>query len=305
MVSTQSSISKKLAALSFAAACLVLAGCSNEQSADTSAPDLTETVAELQEEVERLQHELDHAEEEETEASSTDIELIEPYSLGDGLYSSEAEAEEVARIVACEGTHQMGDEYMPCEQHGEFEENVNKIESAGNVAITKDGLYQTEDEALAAAAASGCTGTHQMGDDYMICDEHDEGASQAAALADEVAQAEETPDVVDDVDVETTDPIAVMQILRKSGRDILVEATYEGRPLENRYEVCIVHYNQYGNSTGCDTGFNFDYSPRTWKVECRRATSNTKPYFSILMLSPGSEELARIDVPEDSAYRCS
>ena len=198
----------------------------------------------------------------------------------------------------------MDGEYMPCDEHGEYLENMEMIENAGAVVITEDGMYATEGEALAAAAAAGCTGTHQMGDMWMMCGEHSEGEELAEEQYAEVEEVEE-PEYSDGLSITITDPLAEISMLSKSSRKIQVVATYDGRPLESRQEICITQYNKYGNATGCTEGLNFEYSRTRWQVQCQRPVNGSpKPYYSIIMQTTSGNELARIDVAEDSSFRC-
>lgn len=48
----------------------------------------------------------------------------------DGLYDTPEDAERVAEAVGCEGTHQMGDQYMPCGEHGQLDEIEAEVEQA-------------------------------------------------------------------------------------------------------------------------------------------------------------------------------
>ena len=70
-----------------------------------------------------------------------------------GLYDTVEEAEQAAEMAACEGHHEINGQYMPCDEHDEYVDNMEMIESAGPVQMTEDGMYPTEAEALAAAAA--------------------------------------------------------------------------------------------------------------------------------------------------------
>ncbi len=242
------------------------------------------------------------------EEGSTAIDTYEQTSSksypSDGLYDSVEAAEQAAQDAACEGTHEMDGQYMPCDEHGDYLENMEMIENAGAVVITENGMYATEEEALAAAAAAGCTGTHQMGDMWMMCSEHSEGEELAGEQYAEVDEVEE-PEYSDGLSITITDPLAEISMLSKSSRKIQVEATYNGRPLESGQEVCITLYNTYGNSTGCTEGLNFEYSRTRWQVQCQRPINGSpKPYYSIIMQTSSGNELARIDVAEDSSFRC-
>lgn len=234
-----------------------------------------------------------------------------PYP-SDGLYDTAGEAEEAAQMAACEGSHEMNGQYMPCDEHDEYVDNMGMIEAAGPVELTEDGLYATEEEALAAAAAAGCTGTHQMGDQWMMCDEHAEGEQVADEMVDEVeeaeAAAEEAPEANENRDgtvMTTSDPlIDPFYISYKDSRTVQVFVQYDGRSLSSPMEVCITHYNQYGNATGCRPGNQLAYSKNYWTVTCQRGINGSpKNYYTIKVLKGGSE-IARIDVPKDSPYRC-
>ena len=222
----------------------------------------------------------------------------------DGMYDTKEEAERAAEMAACEGSHEMDGMYMPCDGHDEYVDNMDMIESVETVEITEDGMYDTEAEALAAAAAMGCTGTHQMGDKYMMCGEHSEG-EEVTQVVQEIVEAPPADDDEGVLEVVIDDP-AQMDIRVKDGRDIMVDAYYDGRPLNSiDGDVCIVLYNQYSNPTGCREGTTFTYSPQTWKVRCQTPINGSpKSFYSILMRDRGGAELARIEVSEDSPFAC-
>lgn len=224
-----------------------------------------------------------------------------------GLYDTVEEAEQAAEMAACEGHHEINGQYMPCDEHDEYVDNMEMIESAGPVQMTEDGMYPTEAEALAAAAEAGCTGTHQMGDMWMMCGEHAAGeqvaedmvqqAEEAQAVENETANADGTQTII-------SDPLASLVIKEKNSRTISVEARYDGRFLSDGMEVCITQYNQYGNAVGCRPGSQFAYAKQLWSVTCQRGINGSpKPYYTIRILD-GANELARIDISEDSRYRC-
>ena len=158
--------------------------------------------------------------------------------------------------------------------------------------------------ALAAEAAMGCTGTHQMGDEYMMCGEHSEGEEAVLAI-ERIVEAPPVDDADGVLEVVIDDP-AQMEITVKDGRDIVVDAYYDGRPLNSiDGDVCIVLYNQYSNPTGCREGTVFDWSPQSWKVRCQTPINGSpKKFYSILMRDRGGAELARIEVSEDSPFAC-
>lgn len=233
-------------------------------------------------------------------------ETATPYP-SDGLYDTMEEAERAAEMAACEGHHEMNGQYMPCDEHDEYVDNMEMIESTGPVQMTEDGMYPTEAEALAAAAAAGCTGTHQMGDMWMMCGEHAEGEQMAEDMVQEVEEAEAVENETatgDGTQTVISDPLASLVLKEKKSRTITVEARYDGRFLSGGMEVCITQYNQYGNATGCRPGSQFDYAKQLWSVTCQRGINgNPKPYYTIRILN-GGNELARIDISEDSRYRC-
>ena len=222
----------------------------------------------------------------------------------DGMYDTMEEAERAAEMAACEGSHEMDGMYMPCDGHDEYVDNMEMIESVETVEITEDGMYDTEAEALAAAAVMGCTGTHQMGDEYMMCGEHSEG-EEVTQVVQEIVEAPPVDDADGVLEVIIDDP-AQMEITVKDGRDIMVDAYYDGRPLNSiDGDVCIVLYNQYSNPTGCREGTTFTYSPQTWKVRCQTPINGSpKRFYSILMRDRSGTELARIEVSEDSPFAC-
>jgi len=222
----------------------------------------------------------------------------------DGMYDTMEEAERAAEMAACEGSHEMDGMYMPCDGHDEYVDNMEMIESVETVEITEDGMYDTEAEALAAAAEMGCTGTHQMGDEYMMCGEHSEGEEAVLAI-ERIVEAPPVDDADGVLEVVIDDP-AQMEITVKDGRDIMVDAYYDGRPLNSiDGDVCIVLYNQYSNPTGCREGTTFTWSPQSWKVRCQTPINGSpKKFYSILMRDRSGTELARIEVSEDSPFAC-
>ena len=250
-----------------------------------------------------------------TVMSAYEEETSMPYP-SDGLYDTMEEAEQAAEMAACEGHHEMNGQYMPCDEHDEYVDNMEMIESAGPVQMTEDGMYPTEAEALAAAAAAGCTGTHQMGDMWMMCGEHSEGeqvAKEAVLVIQQIVAEDDADDdteddapiaVSDGTQTVISDPLASLVIKDKNSRSITVEARYDGKFLSEGMEVCITHYNKYGNAVGCRPGSQFDYAKQLWSVTCQRGINGSpKPYYTIRILD-GANELARIDISEDSRYRC-
>ena len=235
-------------------------------------------------------------------------ELTEPYPEG-AVYDTVEEAERAAEEAACEGTHEMDGMYMPCEVHGEYEENMEMIKEVGPLQVTEDGIYDTEAEALAAAAAAGCTGTHQMGDQWMMCSEHAEGEATATEYADAMAAEPMDDDVVDDGTLTTiSDPLAEIELVSKKSLQRNVRASYDGRYLDSsEMYVCIEKYNKRGASVGCSPGTQGTYAGAryNWSVNCQRPLNGTpKRYFSIVMMKSNGAELARIDVSLDSDYKC-
>ena len=239
-------------------------------------------------------------------------ELTEPYPEG-AVYDTVEEAERAAEEAACEGTHEMDGMHMPCEVHGEYEENMEMIDEVGPLQVTEDGIYDTEAEALAAAAAAGCTGTHQMGDQWMMCSEHAEGEATAADYADamtaEPMEDDAEDDAVDDGTLTTiSDPLAEIELVSKKSLQRNVRASYDGRYLDSsEMYVCIEKYNKRGASVGCSPGTQGTYvdARYNWTVKCQRPINgNPKRYFSIVMMKSNGAELARIDVSLDSDYKC-
>ena len=246
-------------------------------------------------------------------------EISMPYP-SDGMYDTMEEAEQAAEMAACEGHHEVNGQYMPCDEHDEYVDNMEMIESAGPVQMTEDGMYPTEAEALAAAAAAGCTGTHQMGDMWMMCGEHSEGEQvaeeavlviQQIVAEDDAAEDDAADDapiaVADGTQTVISDPLASLVLKEKKSRTITVEARYDGKPLSGGKagpQVCITHYNEFGNAVGCRPGTQVDYAKQLWNVTCQRGINNNpRPYYTIRILD-GDTELARIDISEDSRYRC-
>ena len=239
-------------------------------------------------------------------------ELTEPYPEG-AVYDTVEEAERAAEEAACEGTHEMDGMHMPCEVHGEYEENMEMIDEVGPLQVTEDGIYDTEAEALAAAAAAGCTGTHQMGDQWMMCSEHAEGEATADEYADamtaEPMEDDAEDDAVDDGTLTTiSDPLAEIELVSKKSLQRNVRASYDGRYLDSsEMYVCIEKYNKRGASVGCSPGTQGTYvdARYNWTVKCQRPINgNPKRYFSIVMMKSNGAELARIDVSLDSDYKC-
>ena len=237
-----------------------------------------------------------------------------PYP-SDGLYDTMEQAEEAAQMAACEGSHEMDGQYMPCNEHDEYVDNMGMIEAAGPVELTEDGLYATEEEALAAAAASGCTGTHQMGDQWMMCGEHAEGEQVADEMVEQVEEAEaaaeeaeEEPQAAENADgtvMTASDPLVdPFYISAKDGRTIQVYVKYDGRPLSSPMEVCITQYNEFKNATGCRPG-NQLYNKKFWTVKCNIGFNNHVQPFYTIKVRYGGGEIARIDVPQNTRYSCA
>ena len=51
---------------------------------------------------------------------------------------------------------------------------------AGSHGKPKQAMFKTQAEAEAAAPGFGCTGAHQMGEMWMVCDKHGEADHQGA-----------------------------------------------------------------------------------------------------------------------------
>ena len=51
---------------------------------------------------------------------------------------------------------------------------------AGSHGKPKQAMFNTKAEAEAAAPGFGCTGAHQMGEMWMVCDKHGEADHQGA-----------------------------------------------------------------------------------------------------------------------------
>ena len=51
---------------------------------------------------------------------------------------------------------------------------------AGSHAKPKQAMFKTQAEAQAAAPSFGCTGAHQMGEMWMVCDKHGEADHHGA-----------------------------------------------------------------------------------------------------------------------------
>ena len=143
----------------FAAATLVLAACGGDDSSSEAA-DLRAQLAELQQELAdganaALRDQLAELEQQiselEGDPKSSTIESDSPSNDGgesdggvtslqdvppplkvseDGLYDTSQDAERAADAVGCEGTHQMGDRYMPCGEHGQLDEIEAEEEQA-------------------------------------------------------------------------------------------------------------------------------------------------------------------------------
>ena len=135
-------------------AALLLAACGGDDSSSTDAADLRAQLAELQQELaenanadlqsqlaelEAQIAELDGGSESPTSDDGdrahggvTSLEDVPaPLAVSeDGLYDSAEDAERAAEAVGCEGAHQMGDQYMPCGEHGQLDEIEAEVEQA-------------------------------------------------------------------------------------------------------------------------------------------------------------------------------
>jgi hypothetical protein len=201
---------------------------------------------------------------------------------------------------------------------------VTSLEEVSEPIVeSDDGLYDTAEEAEAAAAATGCEGSHQMGDRYMPCGEHgelDELAAEAdGAPAPEAAPVdvavsyappadEGTPESAVD---ETPEPITydILQSLRnRSTFDVTVQAAAPGLadPPFGIRSVCIYQYNEYGNSVNGDPKTPcsgpgrkvaiYDQYSKVWKISGSCGVNNsTKDYYDIgIVAHDGRSLLARI-----------
>jgi hypothetical protein len=201
---------------------------------------------------------------------------------------------------------------------------ITSIEEVSEPLVeSDDGLYDTAEEAEAAAAATGCEGSHQMGDRYMPCGEHGE-LDELAAEADAAPAPEEAP-----VDVavsyappadeatpesavdESPEPITydILQSRRnRSTFDVTVQTAAPGLadPPFGIRSVCIYQYNEYGNSVNGDPKTPcsgpgrkvavYDQYSKVWKISGSCGVNNsTKDYYDIgIVAHDGRSVLARI-----------
>ena len=232
----------------------------------------------------------------------------------DGLYDTKEEAEMAAEMAACEGYHEMDGEYMPCDEHGKYEENMEMINEAhdeGYEMMDENKTYETKGEALAAAAQLGCAGYHEMNGRYMPCDEHAKGEELIEEMYDD---DEQMP--YDDTEVEEEaydeEKKVMFEITSATGSTIKVVkvTTYvEGAsaPDYGVGTVCAVRYNDVGGviNENCSNsaGFRFDYAPKNWSIKFQ-CPSNYKDYYDILVKDTSGMEIYRARVAADSKYAC-
>jgi len=233
----------------------------------------------------------------------------------DGLYDTKEEAEMAAEMAACEGYHEMDGEYMPCDEHGKYEENMEMINEAhdeGYEMMDENKTYETKNAALAAAAQLGCTGYHEMNGRYMPCDAHAEGEE----LIEEMDENDDEEMPYDDTGVEEEaydDEKKVMfEITSATGsiNKVVEVTTYvdgTSGPEFGVGTVCAVRYNDVGGvvNENCsnDAGFRYAYATKNWSIKFQ-CPSYYRDYYDILVKDTDGMEIYRARVAEDSSYAC-
>lgn len=152
-------------AIIVASSMLALAACGGDDS--SSDADLQQQVAELEAQIAELNDSSNSADSSiatgspatggtpsSSDGGVTSLDQVPaPLAVSDnGLYDDQAQAEQAAEAIGCEGSHQMGDQYMPCGEHGELDEIEAEADQAppAEPAPVAD---ETEYEAPAEAAA--------------------------------------------------------------------------------------------------------------------------------------------------------
>ncbi|MDA0371988.1 MAG: hypothetical protein O3C62_10885 [Actinomycetota bacterium] len=269
-------------------AALVLAACGGgggdpaSSEAEVEAEALREQLAELEAQIEDL---TDDAASTPTESESTDnggfTDVPEPVVLSDtGLYNSPAEAETAAAAIGCEGSHEMGGQYMPCAEHGELDEIEMEVDDAAEPAEIEE-VTEIVTSTLAPTSTSGPT---------------------------------TSTDATTSTSTSTTSPpmaeieVEIEQRSKRGGFRVEVEAAVAGAAGKFRgiKAVCIYQYNDQnasidGNpSKPCsDRGgryATYDEYSRVWKVDGTCASNNRiKDYYDIgLVTEDGRRQLIRI-----------
>lgn len=232
----------------------------------------------------------------------------------DGLYDTKEEAEMAAEMAACEGYHEMDGKYMPCDEHGKYEENMEMINEAhdeGYEMMDENKTYETKGEALAAAAQLGCAGYHEMNGRYMPCAEHAEGEELIEEMYDDDDQMPyDDSNVEEEAYVEAKKVVFEITSATGSPTKIVEVTTYvegESGPDFGVGTVCAVRYNDVGGvvNENCSnsSGFRFNYAPKNWSIKFQ-CPSNYKDYYDILVKDTYGAEIYRARVGADSKYAC-
>ena len=232
----------------------------------------------------------------------------------DGLYDTKEEAEMAAEMAACEGYHEMDGKYMPCDEHGKYEENMEMINEAhdkGYEMMDENKTYETKGEALAAAAQLGCEGYHEMNGRYMPCDAHAEGEELIEEMYedDEQTPYDDTEVEEEAYDIEKTVMFEITSATGSTTKTVKVTTYVDGEPGPDFGigTVCAVRYNDVGGviNKNCsnDAGFRYDEAPKNWSIKFQ-CPSNYKDYYDILVKDTYGAEIYRARVAEDSQYAC-
>ncbi len=289
---------RRLTAL-VAVSLVLVASCGGDDSSSSEADALRAQLAELQQELADA-----------SGASDTD--------LADKLAELEAQIAQLEEGSDAPNTT-AGSGDSPSTDGG-----ITSIEEVSEPLVeSDDGLYDTAEEAEAAAEATGCEGSHQMGDQYMPCGEHGE-LDELAAEAEAAPAPEDAPvDVAvsyappaeeastDSAVDETPEPIVhdIQQRRRNSSTfDVTVNTKAPGltdSPFGIR-SVCMYQYNEYGSSVNGDpktpcSGRGrkvavYDQYSKVWKISGSCGFNNsTKDYYDIgIVAHDGRSVLVRI-----------
>ncbi len=123
-------------------AALVLAACGGDDlsSSEAANADLERQLAELEAQIAELEGGSESPAADDgasTDGGSTDggVTTLEdvpaPLEISDdGLYGTPEDAERAAEAIGCDGAHPMGDQYMPCGEHGQLDEIEAEVEQA-------------------------------------------------------------------------------------------------------------------------------------------------------------------------------
>lgn len=279
-------------------AALVMAACggggdSDAAEAQLEADALREQLADLEAQIDDLTDDASSASASSDGFDPVDLaDVPEPVILSDtGLYDSPAEAETAAAAIGCEGSHEMGGQYMPCAVHGELDDIETGVDTTGQAAMIGEVTDMAPPTTMMTATTESMPDTTAPTETTMLAD-----TSTSSSTSTTTPQESE-------IEVE------IEQRSKRGGFRVEVEASVDGASGKFRgiKVVCIYQYNDQNASIDGDPrntcagrGGRYatydDYS-RVWKIDGTCASNNRiKDYYDIgLVTEDGRRQLIRIN----------